>query len=213
MKHRFFAVALIAASSLAARGPALAQVERSGGESQRFMQQYQQLAAEKTALQAQMEKMKKDLDAANADLASMKKERDALKAHPAGAPPAVVAQLTASKESAERSVGEYKQRMSELVARFRETATNLRDTEADRNKLRGELDLRNAAFDKCAENNQQLYEINGEILNRYDHVGLFTKARASEPFTQITRTRMDNLVVETRTRAEELRVKKRSPSP
>jgi hypothetical protein len=190
-KPQFRAIAFLA-SLVAAASPALAQTQRSGGgEAQKFMQQYQQLAGEK--------------------IAAMKKERDALKAHPAGPSPTAVAQLTASRDAAERNVEQSKQRMTELVARFRETAGNLKDVEADRTKLRADLDARNVAFDKCAENNQQLYEINGDLLNRYAHVGLFTKVSAAEPFTQITRTRMDNLVVETRARAEDLRVKKRAP--
>ena len=58
--------------------PASAQVQRSGGgEAQKIMQQYQQVAAEKTALQAQLVQMKKDLDAAKGELESTKKERDA----------------------------------------------------------------------------------------------------------------------------------------
>lgn len=190
--------------------PSHGQVQRSGGgESQRIMQQYQQLAGEKTALQAQVAQMKKDLDKAAADLAAMKKERDALKAHPAGASPAVVAQLTASKDAAERNLEQSKQRMTELVGWFRETTQSLKEAETDRTKLRTDLTTQNAAFDKCAENNLQLYEINSDILDRYSHVGLFTKVSAAEPFTQITRTRMDNLVLDTRTRAEELRVKSR----
>jgi chromosome segregation ATPase len=195
--------------------PVHAQTQRSGGgEAQKFMQQYQQLAAEKTALQGQLTQMKKDLDSAKADLAAMKKERDALKAqkaHAAGVPAATVAQLTASKEAAERNVELSKQRMTELVTRFRETATSLKEAESDRTKLRGDLEARNAAFDQCAANNQQLYEINGQILQRYNRVGLFTRMGAAEPFTQITRNRIDNLVVETHARAEELRVKKSAP--
>lgn len=187
--------------------PVSAQVERSGGEVQRFMQQYQQLAAEKTALQGQLAQMKKDLDSANAQIASLKKERDELKVHVSGST-AAVAQATASKEATEKSLEQYKQRLAELVTKFREMATNLRDIEADRTQLHKTLDERNAALDRCAENNQQLYDINLDILNRYDHVGLFTRVSSIEPFTRITRTRLDNLVVETRARAEELRIKK-----
>jgi len=196
-----------------------AQTERSGGEAQKFMQQYQQLAAEKTAMQGQMAQMKKDLDAAQAEVAAVKKERDALKAH-AGGSAAAVTQVTASRDAAEKSLEQYKQRLAELVTRFREMATNLRDVEADRTQLHKTLDERDTAFDKCAENNQQLYELNLDILNRYEHVGLFTKVSSIEPFTRITRTRLDNLVVETRERAEALRVKKsttkntpKSPAP
>ena len=58
---------------LAAASVAMAQAPRSGGggEAQKFMQQYQQIAAEKTALQAQLAQMKKDLDTAKADLAAV----------------------------------------------------------------------------------------------------------------------------------------------
>jgi chromosome segregation ATPase len=193
---------------------ARAQVQRSGGgESAKIMQQYQQLASEKAALQGQLAQMKKDLETAQAELAATKKERDALKARAgtAAASAAAIAQLTASKDSAEKNVELSKQRMTELVARFRETATNLKDIESDRNKLRKDLEERNAAFDKCAENNLQLYEISNEVLNRYEHVGLFTKVSATEPFTRITRTRIENLVDEYRARAQELRSKKRTP--
>jgi chromosome segregation ATPase len=199
------------AAALSVNAVCHAQVERSGGDNQRVMQQYQQLAGEKTALQAQVTQLKADLDKATADLTAMKKERDALKKRPVGPSPAVIAQLTAAKDAAERNVEQSKQRTSELVARFRETAVALKDAEADRTKLRADLTAGSSSFDKCAANNQQLYDINGDLLNRLSHVSLFTKVSAAEPFTQITRTRLDNLVLDTRARADELRVKKTGP--
>jgi chromosome segregation ATPase len=210
MTRHTLSIAVPALAALLIAAPGSAQTERSGGgQAQKFMQQYQQVAAEKTALQAQVTQMKKDLDAAQADLAATKKERDALKSKAnAGVSAATVAQLTASKNSADKNLDQYKQRMGELVTRFRETATNLKEVEADRSKLGKELSERNTAFDKCAAANVDLYDLNGQILDRYDHVGLFTKVSAAEPFTKITRTRLDNLVVEYRARAEELRLKK-----
>lgn len=213
MKQLYIATAVIAASMLSIHISAVAQVQRSGGgEAQKFMQQYQQIAAEKAGLQAQLEQMKKELDISKADLATTKKERDALKAHVSGAPVAQMAQLTMSKEAAEKSLEQSKQHMNELVGHFREMANNLKEVEADRTKLRKDLDERNAIFDKCAANNLELYEINGEILDRYEHVGLFTKVSSAEPFTRITRTRIENLVDEYRERAQQLRVRKSTPS-
>jgi chromosome segregation ATPase len=212
--HRWAAIPLaVLAFALAASAPPThAQVERScGGEMQKIMQQYQQVAAEKTALQAQAAQMKTDLDTAKSELAAVKKERDALKVRAGGAATAAaaVAQLNASKESAEKNLELYKQRMNELVSRFRETATTLKEVEADRSKLRQDLGERNAAFDKCAENNLQLYEITNDVLDRYEHVGLFTKTAAAEPFTRITRTRIENLVDDYRARALENRTQKK----
>ncbi len=196
-------------------GGAHAQVQRSGGggEAQKFMQQYQQLAAEKTALQAQVTQMKKDLDVANAELAAAKKERDALKARSgvSTAAAAQVAEANAARQSAEKSLDQTKQRTTELVERFKETIATLKGVEADRGQLQKDNAVLNAAVDKCALDNAQLYDISKTVLDRYEHVGLFTKVSSAEPFTRITRARIDNLVDEYRERAEALRVKKPAP--
>jgi len=197
----------------AAAAPLQAQTQRSGGgESQKIMQQYQQLAAEKTALQAQTAQMKKDLDAAMSELAAVKKERDALKARAGGAAAsaAAAAQAVAAKQATEKSLEQYKERLTELVNLFRETATTLKEVETDRTKLQNDLRERASAYDKCAEDNLGLFEISDDVLNRYEHVGLFTRVSASEPFTKITRTRIENLVDEYRARAMELRAKKKA---
>lgn len=191
-----------------------AQVERSGGgEMQKIMQQYQQVAAEKAQLQAQVAQLKKDLDTSHADLASTKKERDALKvrAAAAAAQAGSVAHLTASRDAAEKNVAAYKQRMEELIGKYRELAASLSTVEADRGKVRQQLEERNTALDKCAQDNAQLFQITNEVLDRYEHVGLFTKASASEPFTRLTRTRIENLVDGYREQARENRTEKRPP--
>ena len=210
------AIGLITAVlSTAIAAAAHAQVERSGGgASQKIMQQYQQLAAEKTALQGQVEQLKKDLDASKAELSNAKKERDALKLRAGGSAAALaqIAQFKSAKESSDRALEQNKQRMTDLIAQFRSTATNLKEIEAERSKLRGDVAQRNQAFDACAQNNLGLYEISRDVLDRYEHTGLFTRVSASEPFTKITRTRIENLVDEYRARAEELRVQKRAQS-
>ena len=109
--------------------PLIAQTPRSGGggESERIIQQYQQLAAEKTSLEAQVASLKHDLDAARAqlaDLASVKKERDALRTR-STAITANLAGLEAGKQAAEKSAEQSKARMNELVARFRQTINEL----------------------------------------------------------------------------------------
>jgi chromosome segregation ATPase len=207
------AILLIMQLALVALPSAHAQTQRSGSETQKFMQQYQQLAAEKAALQAQQTQTKKELDAAQAELAAVKKERDALKSR-AGGSTAQFAQLAAGKEAAEKSLEQLKQRTTELVARFREMAVNFKEVEADRATLQNDLKDRSVAFDKCAEDNLGLFEVNREILDRYEHVGVFTKIGTADPFTKIARSRIDNLVDEYRARALELRaVKSAGKSP
>ncbi|HEY2679089.1 MAG TPA: hypothetical protein VGI65_19130 [Steroidobacteraceae bacterium] len=209
----YWSTALCTALSLAAAQPLLAQVERSGGgASQKIMQEYQQLAAERTSMQGKIAQLQKDLDAAKADAAAGKKALDALKAQMGGVA-AGAAQAAAGRQSAEQNLEQSKLRMAELVTHYRELAVNLKEVETDRDKTRKELGERNAAFDQCAENNLQLYEISSEVLDRYEHVGLFTKVSATEPFTKITRTRLENAVDEYRERARELRTKRRASQP
>lgn len=207
--------ALVAVAMAIATMPALAQTQRSGGggETQKIMQQYQQLAAEKTSLQNQLAQMKKDLDSARADLAAAKKDRDTLKARSAGsaAAAAQLARANASRDNAEKSLEQNKQKTGELVERFKETIGSLKSVEADRAQLKNDNVSLNASLSKCADDNLQLFEISNTVLDRYDHVGFFTKVGGAEPFTKITRTRIDNLVVEYRARAEELRAKKPAP--
>jgi chromosome segregation ATPase len=198
---------------LLAASPLPAQVPRSGGgESQQFMLQYQQIAAERTQLKAQIAQMQKDLDAAKSDLAAAKKERDALKGR-TGAAAEAIARANADKTAADQATEQVKRQSSELVAKFRETAVTLRQTEADRATLQRQLAERNAAFDQCALANVNLYDLTNQVLDRYEHVGLFTKVAATEPFTKITRARIDNLVDDYRARAQELKLKERPRPP
>jgi chromosome segregation ATPase len=188
-----------------------AQVERSGGgEMQRIMLQYQQLAAEKTSLQGQVAQLKKDLESAQTELASVKKERDALKTRSSvsAAEAEQLAQANASRQSVERNLEQTKQKTAELVERFKQTIGSLKGVEADRAQLQTENARLTSAFDKCADNNVKLYEISQTVLDRYEHVGFFTKVGSAEPFTKITRSRIDNLVDEYREHALELKVKK-----
>jgi chromosome segregation ATPase len=207
--NRLFGVLLVAESILAATD-IHAQVPRSGGgggEAQKFMQQYQELAAERTSMQAQIADLKKQLDSSTTELAKVKKERDALK-QGAGISAGLVSQANASKASAEQALEQSKQRMNDLVVRFRESLVNLREVEEDRTKLQQQLTDRTKGYATCVEDNLKLYDISSDVLTRYQRVGVFTRVSAAEPFTKLTRTRLENLATEYRLKADELKVKK-----
>jgi len=193
----------VVAGLLLAQGAAQAQTQRSGGgEAQKFMQQYQQIAAEKTALQGQLDQAKKDLEQAKAELAGVKKERDQLKLQSGSA-----AQADAARAAAEKTNEQYKERLNDIVGRFRDMAQNLKTVERERDAAQQQLTARNAAFDRCADDNTQLADISSDVLDRYAHAARSAASNPLEPFTRLTRTRIENLVDEYRARAQELRVK------
>lgn len=189
---------------------ASAQVQRSGGggaANAQLLQQMQQavsdraqLQAENTKLKKQAEDLKRQLDAAQQQLTTSK----------AGAArnEAAVAAARSANETTQRSLDDAKARMQEVVAKFRETIATMREIETERSQLKQQLAAGQAAFDKCAQDNEALYQVDNEVLDRYAHQGAFAYLARSEPFTQLKRTQIENLVIEYRQRAEELRMKK-----
>jgi chromosome segregation ATPase len=187
--------------------PVCAQTARdSGGANAQLMQQIQQLGSERTALQAENARMKKEL-------AELTKERDALRTGKAAldrratASESAIAVSTQARESAEREVEKQKERMQELVARFRETAQTLREVETERATFQQSLVARDAEVAACRERNEALYKLNGEVLARLENDGVWSRVARTEPFTKLKRVQLENLVDDYRYRAESLQEK------
>jgi chromosome segregation ATPase len=207
---RLAAVSAVFALALPIDG-ARAQVERSGGGvNAQLAQQYQQAVAERTQLQAENAKLKKQLDDANKQLqASTQQLKSARQG--AVAARAVEAQLAAAQAASQsnaRSLEQMKSKSEELVGHFRDTVATLRGVESERAQLKQQLLQARAARDQCAERNYQLFQINADVLDRYERQGVFSRIAAAEPFTRIKRNQIENLVLEDRQRVEQLRVER-----
>ncbi|HEY0748443.1 MAG TPA: hypothetical protein VGD63_17210 [Steroidobacteraceae bacterium] len=190
---------------------AFAQVERSGGANAQLAMQYQQLQAEKTQLQTENSKLKADLDAVKKQLDTQAQQLRALKASAGGAQTALItAQSTVQRT--EQNLTQTTAKLQELIARFRETATTLRQVETDRTDLQQQVSRGTTALDQCAQRNEQLYQINAEVLSRYEHEGVFGRLAAAEPFTRLKRTQIENIALEDRQRAEALRIQRAVPA-
>jgi hypothetical protein len=208
---------LIILTGLAAAGTVRAQEARSGGGSPNaaLVQQLQQLASERTDLQAQTAKLQKDLD-------DMRKERDALKSarevadKRAQTSESAIRQaqdgIAASRDANAKEIAKWRQQTDELVAKYRELASTLQGVESDRDALKQTLVTRDQSIEVCAQHNVALYGISLEVLNRLDHPSMWATVGGAEPFTRIARTRLDNLVVEYKERADAQRLQHSGPS-
>lgn len=208
---QFKAVTVIVAICLTLPGaPPHAQVARSGGSaSTAAMQQLQELASERTALQAQLAKSQKDLE-------DLRRERDALKSGQAGTvrraqqSEAAVRQIqqdaAAKQKTADDGLTRAKQQLEQLVAKYRELAQTLHDTETDRSVLQQKLATQDQTLKVCTDDNAGLYNLNAEVLTHFEHQSAFAGLTRAEPFTQIARTRLENTALEYKQRAQELKV-------
>jgi chromosome segregation ATPase len=202
---------LVVAGGLLLSMAAISQTERAGsGANTQLMRQMQQLASERTQLQADNARLKQELDAA-------RRERDALK----GASAATDKRLRSLEVGAARAGGErdasaqeltqLRARMEELIGKFRETATALRDVETQRATAVQSLAVRDGELAQCGDRNQKLFDLNDEILTHFGNRGFWSGLASAEPFTKLKRTQLENLIGEYRGKAEDQALGQRQP--
>lgn len=202
--------ALVCVSLLA--GSANAQTQRSGNDNARVAQQLQQSAAERAQMQSEIaslkqqnDELKKKLDKATADQqAATKRTRD-LEAANRG-------RDTQANERTAAELEKSRSQLQELIGRFRDTAKTLQDVEQDRNEARSLLKAHEVKLNTCASRNVELGALANEVLDRYERKGMWASAAQSEPFTKITRTRIENMVDEYRARIEDLKIPASEPT-
>lgn len=204
LSARRFLMAALAAITFAAQGPAMAQAARSSGGNAQAMQQLQQLAAERTKWLADNAKLQSELGELRKERDALKKKQDAIERGQMGNDVAV-ARANAKSDSLAQDLEREKGRMAELVAKFRETVTQFREVESDRNTVKAALGRRDAELEQCVDRNVSLYALNGEILTRLEHPRGLSPGSPLEPFTKLKRVELENLIDGYQTRAEEQR--------
>ncbi len=202
------AILLISAILVTSATPGFAQTARSGGSSSanaQAMQQLQQLASERTQLQAEMSKLKAELEAARKERDTLKKTQEGVVQRTRGAE-SELARAQADNARLEGDVAREKQRVEELVTRFREAAGTMREVETDRATKTQSLAQREQELTVCTDRNAKLYALNGEVLGKLEDDGFWSSLARREPFTRLKRVELENLVDGYRGSAEDNRM-------
>jgi chromosome segregation ATPase len=207
--ENLLAQAFVASMLVVAASAAYGQVTRQSSGGSAGAQQLQQLAAERTALQAENAKLKQELAALKSSSSAGDQKKSNLDSRAARAE-AATARALAEKTAADRSAADARARTDELVVKFRELAQTLRGAETEKAAATARADAANRDLDRCAQQNVELATIALDVLQRYENVGLGQVLARSEPFAQLTRTRVENLVDEYRIRVQELKTPERA---
>ena len=193
---------IVGALLCAVAASAGAQQARDDGGAARLQAMVQQLTSEKTQLQAENKDAKGKLDAANAELKKVRGENAELERRLAQSENSLAQSSSANTRSTEQNT-QLRARMDELIAKYREVAEDLHKTELERNGLKTTLAARESALGICVASNDKLLATGNEILDRYEAKGCFAAAREKEPFTQVKRVQLQNLVDEYRWQLED----------
>jgi chromosome segregation ATPase len=203
-------LAIVMGGSTAAHG----QTARSGsGANAQLLQQLQQLASDRTALQVDNARMKKELDDARKERDELKRKQQAVDQR-AKASAAELVRTAAQRQAAEQELNQTKAKTQELIAKFRETAQTLRQLESQDTTAKQTLARRDQELKVCIDRNLALYKLNGEVLTHLEHDSAWSHLARAEPFTKIKRVELENLVDDYKARAADERVDPgRAPPP
>ncbi len=179
---------------------------------QQFQQQLEAVTSEKVAAEASNQKLKQENDSLKKQVRQLTGSQTAFKQRAEALQNAAQRGVDATKENAAASE-KLRGQLQELIGRYRELAQNLKAVETERSKAGEDLAARNLSLQDCTDRNQKLYQLDAEILDKFQHRGFWSGVAEREPFTQIAHTRLENLVDDTQQRANDLRLPQGSEPP
>jgi hypothetical protein len=130
-------------------------------------------------------------------------------------------ELSSDRESADQTIADLRTRNSQLdgdLAQIKEALGKWKESqkqavdlaaakEAQRAKLAADNILLQRRVDDYRAKNLALFKLGNDILNRYDRFGLGDALTAREPFTGLTRVKMQNLVQDYKDKLADQKIK------
>lgn len=171
---------------------ALRRVQSQLNEAQ---QQKSLLEQEKARLAEQMEELKKKSDGLESGAARANARRAALDKEVEGL----------NKDKAELSA-KLQATMQEMTKKQAEAMQTMQHKEREIKRLEAELARQTRQGEMCEVKNGQLYQINAELMDKYQSKGVFGALLQAEPFTQLKSVEMENLLQEYRDKLDAQRV-------
>lgn len=172
-----------------------ADVTTRNGSNDQSQALIQQLGVERTRLIAENSKLKKQLKEAESKLEDIENEN----AKTNKKLNSVQGQLNSKSDLSDKlteRLSQAKARLEELIVKFRETVTNLRTVETESANRAQQITKFERELNSCAMSNLALSKIGFEVLDNYENKGFWDRAGQKEPFTQIKRVQIENLVDE-----------------
>ena len=154
-------------------------------------------------------RMQAQLSAAQKEIAALAAQVDDLKKQ--------IGDLGSKSAALEKKSGGQRKQFTELTEKYQETDKNLqlmtqqysdtskalqqlqKEKEQEQKRLSGDIEV-------CEKKNAQLYQISVELMDKYQSKGVFTSLLQAEPFTQLEKVKMQNLLQEYRDKAEAAKI-------
>ena len=164
-----------------------------GGANSQAQALIQQLGMERTRLNAENAKLKKQIKDLENQLEEINSDKQTAEAQLNKTQQQLSSKTQFSDDVVNR-LKDAKSKMEELIGKFRETISNLRQVENE-NALRAqEITRLEQELNTCATSNVELSKLGMEVLDNYENKGFWDRAGQKEPFTQLKRVQIENIV-------------------
>jgi chromosome segregation ATPase len=102
--------------------------------------------------------------------------------------------LSEKKDAQEKELGDTKESLTKWKGAYDQLQTAAKKSESERSRLAGEAIVLKRKVEDRERKNLELFRTANEILKRYERFGLGDALAAREPFTGITRVKLETLV-------------------
>ncbi len=154
------------------------------------MLQLRSAEAERDTLKAAQDQNEQDKKALSERLDTVTKQSIADKT----AADKKVSDLEASGTKKDEDIAKLSESLEKWKAAYNQVADIARTKEGERAKLAGEKIILERKVADRETKNIELFKLGNEILSRYESFGLGTALSAREPFTRLTKVKLENLV-------------------
>ena len=186
-----------------------AETVRRGDGNQAAMAKAQlmmrQMQAENNALKNTNETLKTQLDAIEKKISSLKKTKETLNKK-LKTSTKINTRFKENTEVLQQRIMKDRERMRELIAKFKELLQLFRGVEQEKAQLTVNLAENKADLLHCAENNMKLVDTNRELVEQYVNKGLWQALRQAEPITQLKQVEIENIAQEYKGTIEVLKI-------
>lgn len=176
---------------------AQAQSKKDQEQVRRLRQQVQQLQQEQASQQAAAAKAAQDKAAAETELKKAQEEAGAVRASASRRAASLSRELqaaTSERDALQAKLAETQAQLDKTTAALALSRSKLAERDEQWTRLDADHKTQSATLAACQAHNVELYKLGSELLTRYQNKGLGEVFATGEPFTQIKRVELENLV-------------------
>lgn len=115
--------------------------------------------------------------------------------------------LVAEKSNLEKSLEDAKNKLSELKNTINEKDTTIKDLELNLAEVHSDLEMQTSKFERCLSNNSDLCDIASDLMEKYKNKGIGSALLQKEPFTQVEKIKIEQLMQEYSEKIEKEKVR------